>query len=326
MSIWVFPGQGAQRPHMAAGCGEAPALLRTARDILGTDLTGCCLTDPEPAWDPATVQPALFVVGVATARALLRHGPPPEGVIGHSFGEFAALTAVGSLSFETGLVLTAQRARAMADAATTDTGMMAVLGLTADQVRAVCGSIARRGTAIAVSNVNSPTQTVLAGENAAMQEAARRCRARGAHRTRVLRVPYAAHTPLMEPASDTLRRALKDIELRPPAAPLYSCVTGTATTDPGRIKELLVTGMSRTVDFRAAVESAAADGHRAFTELGPGSPARLLGLIRETLPQHRLDLRLVSGDEEARTPRPFQPERQDRAAPRPAGTEDRHGG
>ncbi|MET9552029.1 ACP S-malonyltransferase [Streptomyces sp. NPDC006645] len=310
MAVWVFPGQGSQRPDMTAGLDAAPALLREALDLIGAghrpDDAGH-LEDPE---DPEFVQPALFVVGVAAATALLRHEPPPAAVIGHSFGEFAALTAAGALPFETGLRLAVLRARAMARLADARTGMAAVLGLTPDQVRAVCADITAAtgdGDFVQVSNINSPSQAVVAGTTAALAAAADLCRERGAFRVRPIRVPYAAHTPLMAPAAAELRAALGNADIRVPAAKLYSCLTGEATADPDRIRELLVRGMTRPVDFHAAVRAAAHDGHRTFVELGPGSPARLLGLIAETLaaqvPPPRL--RLVSSDAEAKTPQPF---------------------
>jgi [acyl-carrier-protein] S-malonyltransferase len=306
MSVWMFPGQGAQRPGMALGLGEAPRLLREAGAILGTDLRVPCLTDRSPDGWPELVQPALFTVGVAAATALLRHAPPPAAVIGHSFGEFAALTASGALSFEDGVRLTGLRARAMLRCPAEGSAMVAVLGLDETAVRAVCADVTEAGGLMEISNINSPAQVVLAGERAALDRATALCRARGAFRIRPLRIPYAAHTRLMEPAAEELRAALEPVELRPPAAALYSPVTGEVTEDPARIKELLVLGMTRTVNFVAAVRAADADGHRDFTELGPGSPARLLGLVRAALPERAPRLRLVSSDAEAHTHVPFQ--------------------
>ncbi|MEV4997148.1 ACP S-malonyltransferase [Streptomyces niveus] len=316
MAVWVFPGQGSQRPDMTAGLAAAPALLREARELIGAGPGG----GHGDAEDPEFVQPALFVVGVAAATALLRHEPAPAAVIGHSFGEFAALTAAGALPFETGLRLAVLRARAMARRADTRTGMLAVLGLASSEVRAVCADITQLAgddsDFVQISNINSPSQTVVAGTTAALADAAELCRARGAFRVRPLRIPYAAHTPLMAPAAAELRAALTGADIRVPAAKLYSCLTGEATADPDRIRELLVQGMTRPVDFHAAVTAAAHDGHRSFVELGPGSPARLLGLVGETLaaevPSPRL--RLVSSDAEAKTPRPFQA---GRSGPRP---------
>ncbi|WP_141726816.1 ACP S-malonyltransferase, partial [Streptomyces niveus] len=201
MAVWMFPGQGSQRPDMTAGLAAAPALLREARELIGA-VPGGGHGDAE---DPEFVQPALFVVGVAAATALLRHEPAPAAVIGHSFGEFAALTAAGALPFETGLRLAVLRARAMARRADTRTGMLAVLGLAPAEVRAVCADITQvtgdDGDFVQISNINSPSQTVVAGTTAALADAAELCRARGAFRVRPLRIPYAAHTPLMAPAA-----------------------------------------------------------------------------------------------------------------------------
>jgi [acyl-carrier-protein] S-malonyltransferase len=151
---------------------------------------------------------------------------------------------------------------------------------------------------------------VLSGSLTALQHAARLCRERGAIRVRTLRVPYAAHCGLMAPAAETMRAALASVPMRPPAVPFYSGVTARATQDPAEIRAVLADALTEPVRFSAVVGTLAESGHREFVELGPGSPPRLLGLIRETFTAAGLDppsLALVSNDEQAAVPEPFKP-------------------
>lgn len=289
---------------MGSELAECGRLCQLAREVLGADLEPLCTGDAVPVWDPALVQPALLVVCVAAALARLRYASP-DAVLGHSFGEYAALTATGALSAADGLRLAAARARAMAALADGTTGMMAVLGLPPDTVREVCGQMVSEGGTLWVANVNSPSQTVLSGSLVSLRRAGDLCRERGAIRTRSLRVAYAAHSPVMAGARAEVRAALDAVSIKRPKAPLYSAVTGESTREPRRIRQLLDVGMTEPVCFSAAVRAAAADGHREFLELGPGSPPRLLGLIRETLGADGVRLALVSSDTEAADPQPF---------------------
>jgi [acyl-carrier-protein] S-malonyltransferase len=197
-----------------------------------------------------------------------------------------------------------------------------VLGLPTDAVREVCGQVVSEGGALWVANVNSPSQTVLSGSLVSLSQAAGLCLQRGAIRIRPLRVAYAAHSPVMAGARAEVRAALDAATIERPSAPLYSAVTGECTREPRRIRQLLDAGMTEPVCFSAAVLAAAADGHREFLELGPGSPPRLLGLIRETLGTDGVRLALVSSDTEAAEPKPFKAAGTDPAA---AMTEVGHG-
>jgi [acyl-carrier-protein] S-malonyltransferase len=294
---------------MAAGLRMAPSLFAAARATVGVDLEATCTSDPEPDWDPALIQPALFVVCTAAAQARLEAGHAPDAVLGHSFGEYAALVAAGALTIEDGLRLVVTRGSAMARLAGTDTGMRAVLGLSEAVVSAVCDEVRDAGR-IEVANVNSPTQVVLSGDEAALEQAALRCKERGALRVRRLRVPYAAHSSLMEPARRELAYALADVTISPPRVPFYSGVTGASAREPDAIRALLAKALTSPVLFARAVRAAARDGHRSFVELGPGSPARLLGLVEETLAGLDVELALVADDDDARRPRPFHVARQ----------------
>lgn len=305
-TAWMFPGQGSQRPAMAERLGTAPELFSVARDVLPFDLEPACTTDARPSWTTERLQPAMFVVCVAAARALESRDQRPDALLGHSLGEIAALVAGGALGFEDALALVAVRGRAMDAAGRRQPGgMAAVLGLDLDVIERICAEITSqirtKGTSgpggVWPANLNSPGQIAISGRDDALAQAAERCKSAGAGRVVRLEVPIAAHSPLMAPAADEVRAMLDTIEIRPPSCPLYSVVDAKPHTDPGEIRELLVEGVVSPVRFWEAVQAAHADGTERFVEVGPGTV--LSGLVRRTLKAGDVELTSVASDEDA---------------------------
>jgi [acyl-carrier-protein] S-malonyltransferase len=288
----MFPGQGSQRAAMAERLGAASELFAIARDVLPFDLEPACTTDPRPAWTTERLQPAMFIVCVAAARALEARDAHPSAILGHSLGEFAALVACGALGFEDGLAVVAARGRAMDAAARREPGgMAAVLGLDLSAIEQICDEIG----GVWPANLNSPGQIVISGRDTSLAQAAEACRAAGAGRVVRLEVPIAAHSPLMAPAADEVRVALESVELRAPSVPIYSVVDAKPHTDPDEISNLLAEGVVSPVRFWEAVEAAHADAVGRFVEVGPGGV--LSGLVRRTIPG--IELAQVASDEDA---------------------------
>src|SRR5437879_8352936 len=146
MIAWMFPGQGSQRPGMAgdlAACGE---LFEIAAETLDADLGRICTEMPtngsRGSFPADLLQPALYVTATGASRALSNRGLCPDAVLGHSLGEYAALTAAGALAFEDGLRLASLRGKAMLNAARRNPGgMAAVIGLDTTAVKGLCDGI-----------------------------------------------------------------------------------------------------------------------------------------------------------------------------------------
>lgn len=292
MNAWMFPGQGSQKAGMGMDLEFAPELFKAARSVVNRDLERLCTTDPDPTWAPDVLQPALFVTEVAIGRKLQSLGLSPQAVVGHSLGEFPALVVAGALEFGEALRLVALRGKAMADAGRrNEGGMAAVIGLEPDKIREICAS---EGD-VWVSNYNSPKQTVISGKDRGLAEAARRCMEAGAMRVIRIKVPVAAHCPLMQPARETFEAALAEVNMVVPTCPVYCDADGRAHTDPGEIKSLLVEAITSPVRFTDAVRCMRDDGYTTFIETGPGKVLR--GLVRQIDAGAELDG--VSSDEEA---------------------------
>jgi [acyl-carrier-protein] S-malonyltransferase len=279
MKAYVFPGQGAQFTGMGKDLYENSALAKDlfekANEILGFRITDIMFEGTaEELKETKVTQPAVFLHSVILAKTLGADFKP-EMVAGHSLGEFSALVANGSLSFEDGLKLVSQRALAMQKACEIKPSTMAaVLGLADNLVEEVCASI--DGIVVA-ANYNCPGQLVISGETSAVEKACEAMKAAGAKRALLLPVGGAFHSPMMEPARENLAAAIEATTFSTPICPVYQNVTATAVSDPNEIKKNLITQLTAPVKWTQSVQQMIKDGASLFIEVGPGKV--LAGLI-----------------------------------------------
>ncbi|OHT43243.1 MULTISPECIES: ACP S-malonyltransferase [Flavobacterium] len=281
MKAYVFPGQGAQFTGMGKDLYETSALAKElfekANEILGFRITDIMFEGTaEELKETKVTQPAVFLHSVILAKTL-GDDFKPEMVAGHSLGEFSALVANGTLSFEDGLKLVSQRALAMQKACEiTPSTMAAVLGLADNIVEEVCASI--DGIVVA-ANYNCPGQLVISGETSAVEKACEAMKAAGAKRALILPVGGAFHSPMMEPAREELAAAIEATTFSTPVCPVYQNVTANAVSDANEIKKNLIIQLTAPVKWTQSVQQMIADGATLFTEVGPGKV--LAGLINK---------------------------------------------
>ncbi len=262
---------------------QARQVFEQADDFLGFALSYLCFDgSAEELNDTINTQPALYTCGIATLRALQSEFPDavPAFAAGHSFGEFTALVAAGSLSFEDGLRLVRERGRLMKQAGTQQPGAMAaLLALDIEAVRTVCDQ-ARADTngTLVVANDNCPGQVVISGDNATLDHALELAKAAGARRAMKLAVSIAAHSPLMQPASEEFRQALAQAEFQPPRLPVYGNVSAAPLTDVAAIRQELDAQLTSPVRWRKSMDAMIAAGAQLFLEIGPKDV--LTGLLR----------------------------------------------
>jgi [acyl-carrier-protein] S-malonyltransferase len=281
MKAYVFPGQGAQFTGMGKDLYENSALAKElfekANEILGFRITDIMFEGTaEELKETKVTQPAVFLHSVILAKTL-GEDFKPEMVAGHSLGEFSALVANGTLSFEDGLKLVSQRALAMQKACEIiPSTMAAVLGLADNVVEEVCASI--DGVVVA-ANYNCPGQLVISGETSAVEKACEAMKAAGAKRALILPVGGAFHSPMMEPAREELAAAIEATTFSAPICPVYQNVTANAVSDANEIKKNLIIQLTAPVKWTQSVQQMIADGATLFTEVGPGKV--LAGLINK---------------------------------------------
>ncbi len=281
MKAYVFPGQGAQFSGMGKDLFDnseiAKQMFQTANSILGFDIPKVMFegTDDELKQTKVT-QPAIFLHSTILA-ACLGDQFSPDMVAGHSLGEFSALVANKTLSFEDGLSLVFKRALAMQKACEMQPSTMAaILGLEDAQVEEVCANIS--GVVVA-ANYNCPGQLVISGAVPAVEEACLRLTEAGAKRAMLLQVGGAFHSPLMEPAREELAAAIEATHFNNPICSVYQNVTAKAVNNPDEIKKNLVAQLTAPVRWTQTMNEMIADGASEVIEVGPGKV--LQGLFKK---------------------------------------------
>jgi [acyl-carrier-protein] S-malonyltransferase len=279
MTAYVFPGQASQFVGMGKdlyeNSGQARALFEQANDILGFRITDLMFngTDDDLKQTKVT-QPAVFLHSAILA-ATMGESFKPDMVAGHSLGEFSALVANKTLSFEDGLRLVATRAGAMQKACEMEPSTMAaILGLDDLKVEEICKSI---DEIVVPANYNSPGQLVISGSLKGIELACEKLKAAGARRALPLKVGGAFHSPLMEPARIELAEAIHSTHFNTPVCPIYQNATAARVSDPVLMKENLISQLTAPVLWTQLIQNMISDGARIFIEIGPGNI--LQGLI-----------------------------------------------
>ena len=277
-TAFLFPGQGSQEVGMGRDVFEASEAARSVYEAadraLGFSVSKLCFEGPEDELRRTEIQqPALLTTSIALLRALEESGPVDAAYVGgHSLGEYSALVAAGALSLEDAVRVVNARGRYMQEAVGEGRGAMAaVLGLGPDEVGEACRAAAAAcGAIVAPANFNSPQQTVIAGERAAVEAAGECARQAGAKRVVELPVSAPFHCELMAPAAAKLRPELDRISWSDPKPPVVSNVDAEPNADAGRIPELLETQVTTPVRFTEMVERLTALDVTAYLEIGAG--------------------------------------------------------
>lgn len=280
MTVWMLPGQGAQKPGMGADLLELPQVAQAfalASDVLGLDLADLSRNgSAEDVNRPFNAQALTMAVSVGTGRFLQANGLAPSAVLGFSLGQIGALALAGVLSDEQAFRLLKVRATAMAAACEqVPGGMLALLGADAQDAEELCKECAG-GEVLLPANYNCPGQIVISGTEAAIECAGARWKELGNKASR-LNTSGAFHSPLMEQAAQAVAEACADLDFHEPEVPLI-CNTDARPFRANEAAARLAAQVKSPVRFSQSVEYLIAQGETDFLEVGFG--AVLNGLVK----------------------------------------------
>ena len=286
MHAFLFPGQGAQAIGMGKDLAEnflvAKNVFEEVNDALNQDLSALIWDgDIETLTLTENAQPALMATSIAAIKALESEGiefGQASYIAGHSLGEYSALCAAGSLSLMDTAKLLRTRGKAMQDAVPFGVGAMAaILGLDFETVSQITNSSANDQVCQA-ANDNDPGQVVISGHKNAVEETIELAKDAGAKRAILLPVSAPFHCSLMQPAADTMAKALSEIILKDPIVPLVANVKANKEVNGETIKDLLVEQVTGSVRWRESIEFMSSEGVSEVYEIGAGKA--LSGMVR----------------------------------------------
>ncbi len=285
---YLFPGQGAQYVGMGKELYDtypaAKEIFDKANEILKFDLTKLCFEGPkQDLIITSNCSVAIVTHSVAALRVLetvySQQGEQqynPKFALGLSLGEYSALIAAGSLSFEDGLRLVRKRGEFMDMAAKKNPGkMVSIIGMTQEQVEDLCKGIG----GCEIVNLNCPGQIVVSGKTTNIELLAGLAKDKGARRAIILDVSGAFHSSLMTPAKEKLEKEIEKVAFNTPTYPIIGSVTAKPTQDPLEIKQNLISQVNSRTLFEASIRYVAEQGIKVYLEIGPGTVLR--GLLRK---------------------------------------------
>jgi [acyl-carrier-protein] S-malonyltransferase len=273
----LFPGQGVQKPGMGRKLYDRyPAARRVferAEQVLDLPVRRLCFEGPAEELNRTEVlQPCVMTVCWA-AYEIYRESYGLEQVMvmaGHSLGEFTALAAAGSISWETALLLVKERGRIMAEAVTDRPGgMIAIVGLDEAEVERIRAEASALGR-LYMANRNADNQFVLSGDLPAVQEAEVLALAAGARRALILTIPLPAHSPLMDSAGRAFTAVLDRLAFAMPAYPILANATGEVIASVDGLRQELTNHLLRPVDWARTMVQMRRMQVQTVVELGPG--------------------------------------------------------
>ena len=259
---------------------ESRQVFDQANAALGFSMSDMCYTASlEELKQTENTQPAILTVSVAAYRALEKRGVKPDFVAGHSLGEYSALVAAGGLDFSAAVKLVRARGRYMQEAVPAGEGAMAaILGLPPAEVLEICKKAADHEV-VSPANLNSPEQTVISGNAAAVKRAVEIASQSGAKRAVILPVSAPFHCALMAPAQKRLEHDLRAANFAALKIPLITNVDAEAITTGDEAREALIRQVTSPVRWLDSVHEMIESGVTIFVEVGPGKV--LSGLMRQ---------------------------------------------
>jgi len=227
-NVFVFSGQGSQHEFMGLGLYQNEPIFKKYFDEccvilekeLGVDFKELLFEKGAKAFEYAYyTQPLIVAHQYSIAKTLMDWGIKPDGLAGHSIGEYTAALISGIFSLEDTLKLVITRGKQMQKAGE---GTM----LSASMPLVDAKEILKKHNQVSIAVINTPNSIVFSSEVEPILKLQEELRAKDIKAQKV-NVSQAFHSPMMSEASKELTKVVKTIKRNKPQIPLMSNVTGT---------------------------------------------------------------------------------------------------
>ncbi len=306
---FMFPGQGSQYVDMMKDLASKYKIVQDTFDeadrlltnIIGQTLTETLWSKPGETKEKIAereaaikktemTQPAVLTADIAMMRLLSSFGIKPDVVMGHSLGEYAAAVAAGIFDFENGLKAVCTRGKVMSEIKVEDNGKMASIAAPVERVEP---ELVRISGYVAVANKNCPTQTVIAGASKSIDDAIKMFTDMGIQAVQIP-VSHAFHSAIVRPAMPQYRAFLDTLKFNAPTMPITTNVTAEFyPSDPEKIKDLMVTQISHSVEWIKQLQTTYDSGVRLFVECGP---KRVLSALASNTLSDKKDIKVLASN------------------------------
>lgn len=282
---FLFPGQGAQSVGMGFDLYQnsikAKEVFEIANKTLGCDIAKICFEGPdEELKQTINTQPALTVVSIAALEAFMEKKPNVElcYTAGHSLGEYSAMYASNVLSIEDTFKAIQRRAQCMNEAAINNPGKMAaILGIESNKINDVLLNV--KSGIVQVANYNTSEQTVITGEEKAIEEACNLLKEAGAKKVIMLNVSGAFHSSLMDSASREFKTFVESLNINDAKVPVITNIDACETILASDFKQKMPNQINSSVKWVDSINKMIENGVNNFIELGAGKV--LSGLVKK---------------------------------------------
>ena len=260
IEAFLFPGQGAQAVGMGKSFVEnsktAEQMLESASDALKIDMANLLFEPNEKLEQTKYTQPAILLVSMMAYRLFKEKiDGEPAFALGHSLGEFSALSAVGAIDWLEAVKLVHLRGELMQKACDgIDAGMMVALGVSDDDVEEICADARESGKKVWPANYNADGQIVIAGIKEDLQSLESKLKEAKARRVMLLNMSVASHCPLLESAVNPLMESLESVLNDSFSSPVISNVTAKAYNTKAQALDLLGKQLVSPVLYKQSIQ------------------------------------------------------------------------
>jgi [acyl-carrier-protein] S-malonyltransferase len=278
-NCFIFSGQGSHRPGMGFKLYQHSTLatdkINLSNQVLGYNISDIMFDDNEAVLRQTNhAQVAIYIYSCIIFDIIKDNNHIPAVVAGHSLGEFSALYANNTYTFETGLQIVNVRAKAMHKCEKNTEGKMsAIIGMNKEKISDIC-----KGTDTQVANINSDQQIVISGSADSMQSVSEELKTNGAKRIISLPVSGAFHSKLMSNAKPELKEVISNATFNEPYVPIVSNYDATLRSNPHEIKKALIEQIDNPVLWLDSVQRLGEINNN-FIEIGPKKV--LSGIIKK---------------------------------------------